>query len=217
MCRCICWCPTFVLQIATTRNAVFPYARRGPDTKQTSDAIQAKISIRAFFRLYNFATVLAMPRASSRFFSQALIIERAVVSASLRHFRPPALPRASPVCLYAAAGGSLSGARAKRSRISGACPSHRGWPPSSNSARDIPQRTQTSLLKANRWSPAVRSKVIAVPSHWPYRNSRNRLSSIGVHPRFAACGLYDFRNSSGSLAMFAAMRRPRRGSGAFSM
>jgi hypothetical protein len=31
------------------RNAVFPYARRGPDTKQTSDAIQAKISIRAFF------------------------------------------------------------------------------------------------------------------------------------------------------------------------
>jgi len=44
LCRCICWCPTFVLQIATTRNAVFPYARRGPDTKQTSDAIQAKIS-----------------------------------------------------------------------------------------------------------------------------------------------------------------------------
>jgi hypothetical protein len=84
LCRCICWCPTFVLQIATTRNAVFPYARRGPDTKQTSDAIQAKISIRALFLLYNFATVLAMPRASSRFFSQALIIERAVVSASLR-------------------------------------------------------------------------------------------------------------------------------------
>jgi hypothetical protein len=43
LCRCICWCPTFVLQIATMRNAVFPYARRGPDTKRTSDAIQAKI------------------------------------------------------------------------------------------------------------------------------------------------------------------------------
>ncbi len=26
LCRCICWCPTFVLQIATTRNVVFPYA-----------------------------------------------------------------------------------------------------------------------------------------------------------------------------------------------
>jgi hypothetical protein len=34
--------------------------------------------------LYNFATVLVMPRTSSRFFSQALIIERAAVSASLR-------------------------------------------------------------------------------------------------------------------------------------
>ena len=49
LCRCICWCPTFVLQIATTGNAVFFYAQRGPETKQTSDAIQAKISIRAFF------------------------------------------------------------------------------------------------------------------------------------------------------------------------
>ena len=49
LCRCTCWCPIFVLQIVTTRNAVFPYARRGPDTKQTSDAIQAKISIKAFF------------------------------------------------------------------------------------------------------------------------------------------------------------------------
>jgi hypothetical protein len=48
LCRCICWCPTFVLQIATTRNAVFPYARRGPDTKQTSDAIPTKISIGAW-------------------------------------------------------------------------------------------------------------------------------------------------------------------------
>jgi hypothetical protein len=47
LCRCICWCPTFVRQIATTRNAISPYARRGPDTKQTSDAIQAKISMRA--------------------------------------------------------------------------------------------------------------------------------------------------------------------------
>jgi hypothetical protein len=66
-------------------------------------------------------------------------------------------------CVYAGAVGSLSGAVVKRSRISGASPSHRGWPPSSNSARDIPQRTQTSLLKANRWSPAVRSKVIRCP------------------------------------------------------
>src|SRR5262249_2993212 len=44
-----------------------------------------------------------------------------------------------------------------------ACSVHGGWPPSSNSARDIPQRTQTSRLKANRWPPAVLSKVIAVP------------------------------------------------------
>jgi hypothetical protein len=49
LCRYIGLYPTFVLQTATTRNAVFPYAQRGPDTKQTSDAIQAKISIRAFF------------------------------------------------------------------------------------------------------------------------------------------------------------------------
>jgi hypothetical protein len=42
LCRCICWCPTFVLQIATTRNAVFPYARRGPDTKRTSDPFKQR-------------------------------------------------------------------------------------------------------------------------------------------------------------------------------
>jgi hypothetical protein len=33
------------------------------------------------------------------------------------------------------------------------------------------------------------------------------LSQYTVVARFAACGLYDFRNSSGSLAILAAIRR----------
>jgi hypothetical protein len=98
LCRCICWCPTFVRQIATTRNAIFPYARRGPDTKQTSDAIQAKISTRAFFisttwgvwpltpvappklRPPNFALGRELQRASNRCLVGLVFLGRRVAS-----------------------------------------------------------------------------------------------------------------------------------------